>query len=560
MTRNFDHAHDFHIDSFQVFNVHPSADPLNKLEGRVAVGAIHDSAERCDAPKCHPETRVALQGELYSWIVHGDGESQHPVKMKWVTGPAGSGKTAIMGSLAKRCAANGILGASFFFASWSASIARRRKTALVTTIAHQLTRYSHVFRDEIFKAIEANPDVFDKNLHVQMETLVLTPLREVAGRTDGPGLLGVIIIDGLDECEAEQFHDAAPTRLGAKLAQPRTNEQDQLEILQVLHRAASDPVFPFRILVASRPERVFREFFDLEGNSTPFPPKLDLNKDNNANADITLFMEAHFSRIRRRYNLPPSWPPSGAIHTLVENASQQFIYAAAVIQFLDTDHREPPEALLETILKMSAKRTTTSNPLEPLDVLYRHILESSPDPPLSIRWIHIIKQLNNSMFSPASNIRLLLQTDPESSEAEHLFGNLHSLIRVPPRSNQATAGYGFYHKSLLDFLQDPDRCGSLYVGSSELSVFIWDRFTRACVRVCDTTRFSYPQTFHQFLFNIPVFLNMSEGIAHSSVLPTPASVDWWVSSAISENGGTHLWKMFWSVHRSVRPDPFEALG
>ena len=104
----------------------------------MAPEALDDSAERCDAPKCHPETRVAVQDDLYSWIKDGDvvDSAMGPRKIKWITGPAGTGKTAVMGSLADRCAADGVLGATFFFASWSASSGRRRKTAFVTTIAH----------------------------------------------------------------------------------------------------------------------------------------------------------------------------------------------------------------------------------------------------------------------------------------------------------------------------------------------------------------------------------------------------------------------------------------
>jgi hypothetical protein len=79
---------------------------------------------------------------------------------------------------------------------------------------------------------------------------------------------------------------------------------------------------------------------------------------------------------------------------------------------------------------------------------------------------------------------MLLQTDPESNEAEHLLGNLHSLIRIPPPSDQATTKYDFYHKSLFDFLEDPTRCGNqqkLYVEKDEIQVFMWDRFVRACM-------------------------------------------------------------------------------
>ncbi|KAJ2936573.1 hypothetical protein H1R20_g524, partial [Candolleomyces eurysporus] len=477
-TSNFHKARNFRIDNYNdnSVNVNPLADPLSKLEARVAAGAIHDSAERCDAPKCHPETRVAVQANLYRWIVDGDGEVEQP-KIKWVTGPAGTGKSAVMGSLADRCAEDGLLGATFFFASWSASIDRRRKTDFVTTVAYQLAQHQEDMRNAISTAMEKNPGVLKKNLHVQMETLVLAPLREVVHQSEGPGLRGAIIVDGLDECEAEQYHDSTGT--GPRATPTRTNAQDQLEILQVLQAASLDPDFPFRILIASRPERVFREFFDPEINPTSFAQKLDLNVEHNADADITLFLEAQFDLIRRRFNFPLSWPPPGTIQTLVQNASGQFIYAATVIRLFDMGHREAPKALLDAILKVEATRTTTSNPLEQLDALYIHILESSPDPPLSVRWIHAINTITYLQWASAFNVNVLLQTDPESNEAEHLLGTLHSLIQIPPHSDQTKTKYGFYHKSLLDFLEDSGRCGKLYVERSETSMFIWDAFVRS---------------------------------------------------------------------------------
>jgi hypothetical protein len=422
---------------------------------------------------------------LYDWIVDGDGdgESGEPKKIKWVTGPAGSGKSAIMGSLSERCNGGGVLAATFFFSSWSGSIGRRRKTAFVTTIAHQLARYHPDLREEISKAIGEDSDVFDKTLHTQMEALVLHPLRRIARPVNKPGLQGAIIIDGLDECEAEQYHDTSATGSKSRSPPARTKEQDQSEILQVLQMASAEPSFPFRILIASRPERVFREFFDPDTNPTPFARKLDLHKDYNADDDVTLFLEVQLSRIRRRYKLPDSWASSEVIRALVEKASGQFIYAATVIRVLDTGHQESPEALLETILKIESTQKTSSNPLEQLDTLYTHILESSPDPPLSVRWICSIETLHLSRHRghcTASNINILLQMDPESSEAERLLGPLHSLIRIPTPSDQATTQYEFYHKSLLDFLRNPNRCGQLGILDEEANRFLWDRFNRVC--------------------------------------------------------------------------------
>ncbi|KAJ2915220.1 hypothetical protein MD484_g5215, partial [Candolleomyces efflorescens] len=487
-----------------VTNISSSAggDPWEKLEAQIAPGAFHDSAERCDAPKCHPETRVAVQDDLYDWIINGDGpgelESEHPRKIKWVTGPAGCGKTAIMGSLAARCAANGVLGAAFFFASWSASVGRRRKTAFVATIASQLGEYREDLKDAIANAIERNPSVFNKNLHVQMEVLVSAPLREVSLQSNRPRLRGAIIVDGVDECEAEQYHD------GSRANSPpaRTNDQDQLEILQILQVASSDPSFPFRVLIASRPERVFRDFFEPEDTLAPFANKLDLHEHYNADADIALFFEAQFSRLRRRHNLPSSWPPPFAIQMLAENASGQFIYAATVVRFLEMPHREPTKALLDAILEIGATLKSTSNPLERLDALYAHILMSSPDPSLSIKWIRSIDSFSGRFLSCASDVNLLLQTDPDSNEAEHLLGDLHSLIQIPPPGWQGMAEYGFYHKSLLDFLKDPARCGR------NMELFL------------------------KFLSGVPQAIGMPYAIPQSKARATLTGAAWWVSLAI----------------------------
>ncbi|KAJ2917560.1 hypothetical protein MD484_g2876, partial [Candolleomyces efflorescens] len=464
------------VDWWVIINVNPSVGPLEKLESQIAAGAIHDSAERCDAPKCHPETRIAVQEDLYDWIVHGDRGSEHPSKIKWVTGPAGTGKTAVMGSLAERCAAGGLLAATFFFASWSTSAGRRRKTAFVTTIAYQLAQHREDLNNAISDAIERSPGIFDKKLQIQMEVLVLAPLREITGTPDRPDLRGVILIDGLDECEAEQYHDAS----SAATKGARENAHDQLEILQVLRTASLDPSFPFRIVVASRPERVFREFFDPENNSKAFSPKLDLHEDYNAEADIALFLKAHLNRIRRRYNLSSSWPLPQTIQTLVENASGQFIYAATVIRFLDESPRAPPDSQLKSILEM--RTTPTSNPLEQLDALYSHVLKSSPNPILSVYWIRAINMLSRwaSFIScrQAAHVNLLLQT--ENGEAEHLLGALHSLVRIPPPNDQTKSQYSFYHKSLLDFLNDDNRCGDLFLEESDIGVLLWDRFIRTC--------------------------------------------------------------------------------
>ncbi|KAJ2926589.1 hypothetical protein H1R20_g10509, partial [Candolleomyces eurysporus] len=466
MTSYLSGAHDFSLNELKVVNVAPSiGDPLHELASHIAAGALHDSDERCDAPKCHPETRVAVQDEIYGWIIHGDPDPEQKItNIKWVTGPAGTGKSAIIGSLADTCKENG----------------RRTKTAFIPTLAYQLARHLPGLKDPVGHAMQDDPLLFKKNLRVQMEALILMPLRRIAVKPTQPG---VVLVDGLDECEAEQYLDThAPSSRGPTTR--RTQDEDQLEILQVLWEASLDPAFPFRIIIASRPERVFREFFENDKQGSPLVPPLVLDEKYNPDADIALFLQAKFSEIRRRYKLSASWPSPEILATLLDQASGQFIYAATIIRYITTSRQGNPQILLDRALK--AKSTSPgTNPFSYLDSFYTHILQSAPDPILAVKWLWVIKgELPDrhplfSSMGAALLVNLLLQSD--DGDAEHVLGDLHSLINIPP-SDDLESPYRAYHKSLYDYLGNEGRCGPLYVNDVDGAQFIWDRMFNICKR------------------------------------------------------------------------------
>ena len=111
----------------------------------------------------------------------------------------------------------------------------------LSSYAYQLAQHRQDLKDAIATAIEAEATVFKKTLEVQMEMLILAPLRVVTGASNA-AFRGVIIIDGLDECDVEKIHDDATN---ASRTQPkRTKEEDQLEILKVLRQASSDRTCP----------------------------------------------------------------------------------------------------------------------------------------------------------------------------------------------------------------------------------------------------------------------------------------------------------------------------
>ncbi|KAJ2919981.1 hypothetical protein MD484_g505, partial [Candolleomyces efflorescens] len=425
-----------------------SRNAVEKLREHIAAGAMHDSAERCDAPKCHPETRVAVQDELVNWIEHGD-EEPKPVRIVWITGPAGGGKTAIMGSTAETCEKKGLLACSFFFSSFSGSANRRLKKCLVATLAYQLAQHDALpdVGERILSCVERNPAVFDRQLEVQFDQLLFQPLRE-ARRDTGTKPPKVILIDGLDECQAEHYSDVA--RSPQEMA--RANEVDQKEILQALLKAANDPFFPFRIIIASRPEPVIQTFFTDVAHH--ISKRIFLDNKYNPDADMLLFLEAKFAEIRREYKLPSSWPSQDVKRTLVENASGQFVYVATVMRFIGGSSGLPDQ-LLRQVLDLRVN-DASANPFGPLDALYSHILNSCPDPRLTVRWLVIIFCLHLFNSKSASFVRLFLESSP--GEASHAFRGLNSLLDIPP-VNDDTSQYSLFHKSLVDFLGDWARQG-----------------------------------------------------------------------------------------------------
>ncbi|KAF5324597.1 hypothetical protein D9611_004087 [Ephemerocybe angulata] len=461
---NFHGAHDFTSETINVvqannYHVHQGGSasrcPIPKLEANIATGALYNSKERydADAPKCFPETRVAVQEEILSWIAKGD-ENSEPTKILWLTGPAGAGKTAITGSVAETCNEHGLLAASFFFSSVTGSASRRSKRCFVTTLAYQLLQHDNLqpMEEPIFTSLQRNPAILETRLKDQLESFILAPLRALGprGSTASPK---VVIIDGLDECLPEENPmDSSANDVPYWLRK----ERDLQEILSVLLQAASDPAFPFRILLASRPEAIIEEYFRTL-SAQKVHRRIFLDGKYEPDKDIALFLDAKFSEIRRRYGLPHAWPSDADIKLLVENASGQFIYAATVIRFIDNPSAPPPE-LLERAVKLIPAEGNSS-PFAKLDALYRYVLNSTPKPALVVLWLLTIRKGLRG-FQTEGEIRsaLFCRQFLESvlGEGEHLLRNMASLMSIPP-SDDNHSPYRLYHKSLMDFLEEPSR-------------------------------------------------------------------------------------------------------
>lgn len=436
-----------------------------------------------------------MQSDILSWSKphrEAGASTQSPVpqagdEILWLTGPAGTGKTAVMGTMSDILEKEGHLAANFYFSSAMGAAGTTSKQFFVTTLAYQMAVHPGLkdkLNSLILEAVRENPAIFVMSLTRQLELLILEPLRRSQDRPNAASPRPTcILVDGVDECGG--------TREGGS---GRSREQDQIEILSVLLQAVNDPAFPFRVIVASRPETwIRRHLFE----SAPGRVReIFLDEKYSPNDDIRLYMKSKFSEKCRRCGLDPSaWPPEEDIAKLVENASGQFIYASTVIRFVDTPGASP-QAQLNAVLNPKIDPEAKSNPFAMLDALYSSILKSTPSPDTAVLWlqaIDLIRFAAEGFSFPPSAWTIDRCFESYEGQAQSVLGGLPSLLHTvdsptdfkylerhlerPTVLHQSCAGwytcYAFYHKSFLDYLGDDMRYGVAFPEVARASSAEW---------------------------------------------------------------------------------------
>ncbi|KDR68606.1 hypothetical protein GALMADRAFT_160961 [Galerina marginata CBS 339.88] len=395
----------------------------------IAQGALHNSGERFDAPKCHPNTRTALLQKIMDWIQNDDPSSP---KFMWIYGPAGSGKSAIAQSIAELCYEYGFLLGTFFFSRSAAG--RNDDKRLAATIAYQIGQSFTEAMPIIEKSVERNPALLFLNLEAQLKGLIIEPLSMTALHAHPRPRL--IIIDGLDEC---RDHSA------------------QTAIIRTFTQLITVHKLPFRILFASRTEYHIREAF----NDKIFDTSLcRIALDNSlwrADDDIREFLISRFQKIRDTHQmksyLPQVWPQPEVIDKLVVKSSGQFIYASTAIKYVEA-HGYHPTNRLDTVLGLRSIENGT--PFAELDDLYRHILSTVEDYSLVSRILGYLLLAENTSNSPSFLDGFF---SFQKGTTYLALSNLHAIINLPDDKGDITIS----HASFGDFLFDPSRSGIYFL-------------------------------------------------------------------------------------------------
>ncbi|KAF9043167.1 hypothetical protein BJ165DRAFT_1405538 [Panaeolus papilionaceus] len=431
---------------------------IQKLYQNSSPGAVYNSGDRYDPPKCHPNTRTGLLNMTQNWADDGSPD------IMWLYGSAGAGKSAVAQTACERLHAHSNLAASFFFSRTAPVDSHRgHEGRFVTTIAYQLTESIPDLRPYVEQVIMARPSVFDLNLPEQVVALIFDPLSQLNRDKASDAHLPtpkIIVVDGLDECKEE------------------TGQKQVLEAIATLVR--HHDIFPFSVFLASRPEvQISAWFASADAEHQRLFRKVALLDHCDSDHDIKLFLQEDTAKLRQshpfRAKIPANWPPHPSLEEIVKRANGQFVYASTIMKYIK-DLRHNPTSRLEGILQNVIPEE--DQPYAELDALYLYILKRSKYAEFVRRLLGYLlatqsfygrfdrerfeEHLGNFLSLPSSVDTLLidLQSIMTCDTADSLY---QTWAPKDPWFSKTPTSTIFHHASLVEFLQDPKRSQEFYI-------------------------------------------------------------------------------------------------
>ncbi|KFY17840.1 hypothetical protein V492_00349, partial [Pseudogymnoascus sp. VKM F-4246] len=434
--------------------VHHHAAPEDSLRLLpFATQAPFNSYNRQHEPACLLGTRVDLLQDIYDWV---DGKDEQDERcIFWLNGLAGTGKSTISRTVARRYNEQKRLGASFFFSKGGGDVSHAGK--FFTSLALQLAKTIPSLQKHIYDAIAKQRNIANLSLSDQWRQLVLDPL----SRLETPHQSYIVVVDALDECEGDN---------------------DIRKILELLAEARSLKAVRLRVFLTSRPEipirygmhnipQAERQDFVLHDVLSPI-----------VDHDIRLFLQDELKRIAEDHHLSACWLGEDVVEHLVQRASGLFIWAATACRFIE-EGRAFAADRLPIVLRADSVQdstdgfasddsTTDSNDSNPavapdqhLDELYIAILQNSVrkhKKPERKKWR---KQLGTIIVtiailsSPISTQSLRKLLDTTQDQIDQALNDLHAILNIP---KDKALPLRLHHPSFRDFLLDRKRSKDLH--------------------------------------------------------------------------------------------------
>jgi NACHT domain len=345
----------------------------------------------------------------------------------WLKGVAGCGKSTIAQTFAQRSAANGRLGASFFCSRDFPD--RRNLRLIIPTMARDLAYRYPKFKTALVDIIRSVPDVEHDSLAVQLENLLVRPLKAV-------GLSTTIIVDALDECEDKEPVSA---------------------FLSVLAKYVDD-IPNVKFFITGRPEDRIRSGFAIPSLRTKYLPLHDA-ESSAVDSDIGSFVKTRLEEIAIRSSLCVAgpWPSNEDITAITRKASGLFIVASVIVGFVDHPHTMPQDRLKLIINRLNS---TVYEGKSGIDGTYGQVLVASfsdvdNDDSRFFEQLRLVMASIVLAFHPLSRASLATILGVSVERIWMLLRSLHSVLIVPDSVSEPIR---VCHKSFADFLTDPQRC------------------------------------------------------------------------------------------------------
>jgi hypothetical protein len=234
---------------------------------------------------------------LANWLY----DEKHEWKMFWISGFAGTGKSAIAQTFAASCAEWKKLGGTYFF---SKQARRNKPETVIPTLAYQLAILVPEYKSLISTELAHDPLLLRSSLPVQFKRLIVQPFVTLQRERDHETI--VIILDGLDECEG------------------RRAQSTILEMISDSLRTTPD--LPLRWLIFSRPEPHLKHKLirSVECGCE------ELVIDAECRDEVERFVRERIIEIQASYDdvVPRSWPSQEELRELLDRISGCFDVAS----------------------------------------------------------------------------------------------------------------------------------------------------------------------------------------------------------------------------------------
>jgi hypothetical protein len=412
---------------------------------------------------CTPGTRVRILDDIVTWAKNTSSDSPN---VYWLFGHAGSGKTTIAYTIARRFEFAGdskdtvILGGNFFCSRQFEQT--RLSRYIIRTIVYHLALKCKPFADALNRS--GRLDTITQNLRTQLDGLLFGPWEEseAARRADTstpPHYL--IVIDALDEIDG-------------------TGGSDFLrDLVNVINKSNEKCLSGLKFFVTSRSDQgLVAHVKSLERKQLY---RLQDVKEEEASADVATYLNASL----------PHFVGRPEMDKLVGQAAGLFIYASTVVKYVEGYASAEHTELLSTLFVPGA--TSPQNSEETLlDSLYHQILLDARRRFKSRYYLDILHTFLCSAERTSTSLVAELLLRPESTEiADGVLKSLHALLYT---ENDKVLSY---HKSFPDFIFDHARSREFWCDKATHH----RRLTDSCFRVMEGLRFNIANIPSSFIFD-----------------------------------------------------------